>query len=561
MWFDIEHVRDAARLDARGGRTTRCSPRATTGSSPTGRRRPTPAPSHHRRTRRAGRARRCSSGSPASCPGPADAPADAPRAPAHAAGRRRRAGRCSPTCRRWPSSPGRMPADTKLYLYLDPGRLIGDAPVDVRRPPVRRLGAAPDHRLPVAAGPVVLARRHASACPTGSPTGCGSARCSSPPAPACCGWPAGSGSALGRGARRRRSSTSCRRTSCPYVSRTSAMLLPWAGLGWIVGLTVARGDPHPVARRRAVPPSSSFTVGAVNATALVMIAPAPVLWLRRAPWPSGRSRGAGRSPTAAAHRRCCRSACRCGGSSMLAIQGRQGADVLAYSESLEVGQLHVDVDRGVARPRLLADVRPRRVRRDDDRRRATTWSSGRLIVAGFVLAARRPGRARASPAGRTAGSPSLLVVTGVVLGVGVHPIDDPSPLMDAAARRRHVGRRAGAALEHPGRAAADARPRPRRRRARRRARLRCASPGRVSWRPRGRGRASALLARRQPPGAHRAPPRRPGPRPRRGPAGGVDRRRRRARRRRRRRTACCSCRARSSARSAGATPSIRRCPG
>ena len=26
------------------------------------------------------------------------------------------------------SSPGRMPADTKLYLYLDPGRLISDAP-------------------------------------------------------------------------------------------------------------------------------------------------------------------------------------------------------------------------------------------------------------------------------------------------------------------------------------------------------------------------------------------------------------------------------------------------
>ena len=26
------------------------------------------------------------------------------------------------------SSRGRMPADTKLYLYLDPGRLIGDAP-------------------------------------------------------------------------------------------------------------------------------------------------------------------------------------------------------------------------------------------------------------------------------------------------------------------------------------------------------------------------------------------------------------------------------------------------
>ena len=26
------------------------------------------------------------------------------------------------------TKPGRMPADTKLYLYLDPGRLITDAP-------------------------------------------------------------------------------------------------------------------------------------------------------------------------------------------------------------------------------------------------------------------------------------------------------------------------------------------------------------------------------------------------------------------------------------------------
>ena len=26
------------------------------------------------------------------------------------------------------SSPDRLPADTKLYLYLDPGRLISDAP-------------------------------------------------------------------------------------------------------------------------------------------------------------------------------------------------------------------------------------------------------------------------------------------------------------------------------------------------------------------------------------------------------------------------------------------------
>ena len=33
-----------------------------------------------------------------------------------------------------------------------------------------------------------------------------------------------------------------------------------------------------------------------------------------------------------------------------------------------LGQLHVDVDRGVAQPRLLADLRPRRLERDDDGR-------------------------------------------------------------------------------------------------------------------------------------------------------------------------------------------------
>ena len=26
------------------------------------------------------------------------------------------------------AAPGKMPSDTKLYLYLDPGRLISDAP-------------------------------------------------------------------------------------------------------------------------------------------------------------------------------------------------------------------------------------------------------------------------------------------------------------------------------------------------------------------------------------------------------------------------------------------------
>ena len=147
------------------------------------------------------------------------------------------------------SSPGRMPADTKLYLYLDPGRLISDAPwtFDGRQfagwvphqviaylwpqGPWYWLGETvglPDwvaHRLwlgtlflAAGTGVLWLARRLGLAWPPRSP---------------------------------RRSSTSSRRTCLPYVSRTSAMLLPWAGLGWIVGLTVLAATRIEVAPRRA----------------------------------------------------------------------------------------------------------------------------------------------------------------------------------------------------------------------------------------------------------------------------------------------------------------------
>ena len=76
-----------------------------------------------------------------------------------------------------------------------------------------------------------------------------------------------------------------------------------------------------------------FTVGSPNATALAMIAPAPVLWLLHAAWQ--------RSIT---WRRAVMTALRIGGLclavslwwiAMLVVQGRHGADVLSYSETLE----------------------------------------------------------------------------------------------------------------------------------------------------------------------------------------------------------------------------------
>ncbi len=63
-----------------------------------------------------------------------------------------------------------------------------------------------------------------------------------------------------------------------YLARTSAILLPWAALGWLVGLTVlaARrgGWRHPALIALVV-----FTVGGINATSIILAAVAPALWL------------------------------------------------------------------------------------------------------------------------------------------------------------------------------------------------------------------------------------------------------------------------------------------
>nr|MBA3286788.1 DUF3367 domain-containing protein [Acidimicrobiia bacterium] len=321
------------------------------------------------------------------------------------------------------SSPGRMPADTKLYLYLDPGRLIADAPwtFDGRQfagwvphqviaylwpqGPWFWLGETAGladwvtHRLWIgtllfAAGTGVLwgARRLGLALP------------------------AAAAAAL---------VYQLSPYVLPYIARTSAILLPWAGVGWIVGLTVLAAT-RTRWRHAALLALVVLTVGAVNATALLMIVPAPALWLlvaaleRRITW-----------------RRAAATAATVGGLSagvsawwvaMVAIQGRGGADVLAYSESLRsvsFTSTSPEVWRGMGY--WLTYVR--------DPYAATTTAagdhlvSGRVIVAAFLLVL-------AGLAGlvlvawRNRRYTVALVVTGVVLAVGIHPIDDPSPLMD-----------------------------------------------------------------------------------------------------------------------------------
>jgi arabinofuranan 3-O-arabinosyltransferase len=227
------------------------------------------------------------------------------------------------------SSPGRMPTDSKLYLYLDPGRFLSDAAgsFDPRQfagwVPHQHIAylwpsgpwywlfdtlGVPDwiaHRLWL--GTIMVA------------AGLGVRWCVRQ---------------LGLSPGAALAAAVLYQTSLyvlPYVSRTSVMLLPWAGLGWIVAFTIRAsrrrtwGDPAAIAL-------IVLTVGAVNATALAMIVPAPLLWLIHSAW-----------MRIISWRQAAVVALRVGVLSigvslwwimMLLIQGKSGVDVLPYSESV-----------------------------------------------------------------------------------------------------------------------------------------------------------------------------------------------------------------------------------
>ncbi|MFN8022316.1 MAG: alpha-(1-_3)-arabinofuranosyltransferase family protein [Acidimicrobiales bacterium] len=320
------------------------------------------------------------------------------------------------------AKPGKMPTDTKLYLYLNPGRLVADAPFtwDTRQfagwVPHQtiaylwpsgpwfwvfdRLGV-PDwvaHRLWIgtllflgglgvrfAARHLGLARNAAGVA--------GIVYALSP-------------------------------YLLPYVSRTSVMLLPWMGLGWLVGLTVRAATRS---RWRDVGWFGLvvLTIGAVNATALALVAPAPVLWLLHAAWQ--------RSIT---WRTAIVTAIKLGAVSilvslwwivMLMVQGRHGADVLAFSETLEAVSLtstSTEVLRGLGY--WLFYVR-------DPYAFTTTAAldhlgSTRVILAGYLIVVLGlVGIATVRWSQRR--FVAWMFAAGTLLAVGVHPIDDPSPLM------------------------------------------------------------------------------------------------------------------------------------
>jgi len=208
-----------------------------------------------------------------------------------------------------------------------------------------------------------------------------------------------------------------------YVSRTSVMLLPWAGLGWLLGCTVLSAR-HGGWRYPACAALVVLTVGSTNATAVALIAPAPVLWLLHAA-----------SAKEISWRQACSAAARIGALSLLVsawwiaflgVQSRYGIDILAYTETLEAvssTSIAPEAVRGLGY--WLNYIR--------DHVQATTDAAGpyhtnlALLLTSYGLAlVGLVGLSLVKWKGRRFAAVLLLV--GTVLAVGGYPLNDPAPL-------------------------------------------------------------------------------------------------------------------------------------
>src|SRR4051794_33957424 len=324
------------------------------------------------------------------------------------------------------AAPGKVPSDTKLYLYLDPGRLIADAPYPWDNCQFAGWGPHPTVTYMFPSGPwywlfdvlrVPDWIAHRLWIATLLFVGGLGVR-----------WAAKHLGLPVAGALTAAFVYQLSPYILPYLSRTSLMLLPWASLGRLVGLTI-RAATRSRWRDAAIFALVIFAVGSPNATALAMIAPAPLLWLVHAAWQRTIS-----------WRRATVTALRIGALSlgvslwwiaMLAVQSRHGADVLSYSETLEAvsfTSVSTETLRGLGY--WLFYIR-------DPAGFATSASvdyleSGRVILIGFaLLACCIAGIALTRWSQRRYAA--MLVFVGIVLAVGVHPIADPSPLMSRVA--------------------------------------------------------------------------------------------------------------------------------
>ena len=318
------------------------------------------------------------------------------------------------------SAPGKLPADTKLYLYLNPGRLLSDAAWtwDNRQlggwVPHQNVGYLwpsgpwfaifdwlniPDwiaHRLWLGTLLIVagLGARWLARLldlPTKSYFVAGIAYQLSP-------------------------------YVLPYISRTSALLLPWALLPWIVGLTL-KIIHEPKLKYFAIFGLIIMSSGGLNATALLMIAPAPVIWLIDA-W-STRQISWKRALSLTGFLGLISAVMSTWWAAGLSVQGKYGAPVLSYSEALQstsATSTATEALRGLGywlfydRNRITALTS------------ASTPYQNNLLIIGVGAVLVVAGCAGLLCHHKLKRPLTLMLLIGVVLSVGAYPSDSPSPL-------------------------------------------------------------------------------------------------------------------------------------
>ena len=265
-----------------------------------------------------------------------------------------------------------------------------------------------------------------SACPTGSRSASGWARSRSPPRSARAGCSACSASRRA-GALAGALVYMLTPYQLAFTARISVLLLAWAGLPWLVGLTMRAVRTRRLARPGAVR-AGVLTIGSVNASLARVRAHRARALARR----STRAAAAPRSRRGAARGRRASRVLTLGVSLWwivgLRTQGTYGLpgaaahrDACARSPPTSDP---ADMLRGLGNW-FFYGTRPARVTRSTRRRRTRTTS--RLIVASFAVPVVALALGRRSCAGATARYFVLLVVVGTVVGVGAWPYDDPSP--------------------------------------------------------------------------------------------------------------------------------------
>lgn len=214
----------------------------------------------------------------------------------------------------------------------------------------------------------------------------------------------------------------------PYVltlgARISALLLPFTALGWMIGLTVRatreRSWVHPALFALAVP-----TFGSTNATALLLVGIAPALWIPYATFVLREIRP--RSALAVVGRMGVLTV----GTSLwwmagLWAQGRFGLDVLRYTETAKTvadASSAPELLRGLGYwyfyggDKLGAWIEPSVAYTQGPGLIALTYA---VPIVGLISAAVVRWRYRSFFVS--------LIVIGLVVSVGAHPWDDPAPL-------------------------------------------------------------------------------------------------------------------------------------